>query len=291
MEKVHKIIIGLLAATLCLVLILGFSTYNRLETQISNLEARILSLYSQLSNISYNMSSIKSDIQSAIEEEASIISSYSAVQSGLDENYCRDITFTVSPKQYTEETTAKLYIGGREYAMAKNGAVFSVTAALPVNEIYKSYSVAFETDGIVSVQKVQDYLSYNIENSYFHASYSGASSMTKNSITVNGRIWVYSDGENIPNGVRVYIADENGSVVWEKSGTEVIKEDFFELNKTFENAKFLYFNCEYTNADGFRFEECFYVMSIDGENGEIAVVDSPTVYYPNGTKLEWVYFD
>ncbi len=290
MEKAHKIIIGLLVVTLCAVLIFGFSVYSKLSERIDGLYSQISSLRSQVNDVSYKVSSIKDDIQDAIEEESSIISSYSAVQGNMDESYCRDITFTVSPKQYTESTTATLYVGGREILMQKNGAMFSVTASFPVNEIYKSYSFAFETDGIVTMQKVDDFLDCDVGHPYFGAYYTGSYSVTKNSINVNNSISIYNDSpESAPSSARVYIADENGNVLWEKDCTGVVKEAEIEVNKTFKNAKFLYFYSEYTNKYGLRFEECFFLMSGDGENGEF--LSAPTVYYPDGTKLEWVYFE
>lgn len=288
MEKAHKIIISLLAVTLCAVLVFGFSVYSKLSEQINSLYFQISSLKSQISDVSYNVSSIKDDIRDAIEEEESIISSYSAVQGNMDESYCRDITFTVSPKQYTESTTATLYVGGREIPMQKNGAVFSATASFPVNEIYESYSFAFETDGVVTVQKVEDFLDCDVGYPYFAADYIGSYSVTKNSITVDSGIIVHKDSsESALSSARVYIADENGNVLWEKDCTDVEKEAEIEVNKTFKNAKFLYFYSEYTNKYGLRFKECFFLMSVDGENGEF--LSEPTVYYPDGTKMEWVY--
>lgn len=134
------------ATLLLLIVIGGFLAYLRLQlSQISN---QLSYMKDTLAVTQGEMGGLKSDIQAMLEEESSLIESYSIEVSSMDfAQGSYDVNISIVPKEYTDTMTISVYFGTREFYLEKDNFTYRGTAHLLLEEEYSGNVTVLFTDG------------------------------------------------------------------------------------------------------------------------------------------------
>ena len=136
----NAIIIILLAALIAGAVLLN-NRIKKLETQLSYTT-------DNTSVILSDVQTMQADIQSTLEEEASLISDWNISLEGAD---FTDLTYKVSieviPKEYTDNTTTSVFFGTKEVPLELDGIKYTGEATLPLSEDYAGNVTVLFVDG------------------------------------------------------------------------------------------------------------------------------------------------
>lgn len=136
----NAIIIILLAALIAGAVLLN-NRIRKLETQLSYTS-------DNTSVILSDVQTMQADIQSTLEEEASLISDWNI---SLETADFKDMTYTVSievvPKEYTDSTTTSVFFGTKEVPLELDGIKYTGEATLPLDQDYAGNVTFLFVDG------------------------------------------------------------------------------------------------------------------------------------------------
>lgn len=136
MNKKKAAIIGAGVLTLALIggVVAGFVMITRHMQEITN---QLVYLQDTSDIIQSDLGGLQSDIKKTLEEENSMVESYSI--DVLETNFAADsytVKVEVIPKEYTDQTKASVFFGTKEYPLSLNGYTYQGTMVLSTKESY-----------------------------------------------------------------------------------------------------------------------------------------------------------
>jgi hypothetical protein len=160
----NKTVITLLSLLLFAVVIFGVlitcGLYSGINDIIYAVNNGISSASRQLLNNESNLSGIVSDIKNNIEKEASIISGYTITYGKPDGGTLMgDITVTTLPKEYSENTSAQLFLNNESVNMVRDGNSFKCTHSVKITGTYTA-SITFSNGGINKTELLPETVDY-----------------------------------------------------------------------------------------------------------------------------------
>lgn len=146
------------------VIIIGLLLWQLVTTRMrmDQLDNQLTYLMDTNSTIQGAVSSLQSNIQSTLDEEASIISDYSIETTNVDFAFgTYDVTVHVKPKEYTDNTQAVVYFGTNEYWLEMADNEFSGSMTLNLSDSYDgNVSFLFINGEKKSTEVLKDYVDY-----------------------------------------------------------------------------------------------------------------------------------
>ena len=163
-EKLRKkriifIVSGLLALSIVVGVVTGVIMLVRQMNAITN---QLVYLQDTTDIIQSDLGSLQFDIQKTLEEENSMVESYSI--DVTDSNFAANsytVTVTVIPKEYTDQTKAKVFFGTKEYPLILNGYTYQGTITLPTTESYDgNVTFLFQNGEKKSTEVLKNYVGF-----------------------------------------------------------------------------------------------------------------------------------
>ena len=152
MERFKKTLSPILLVLLCVVSILSFLRIGDLESRVIYMNHTLDLLQNEQMNLSADL---RGQIQSALEEEASILAAYSYKVGDFDpQTLTAPVYLSITPKYQQEDTTVQLQINDVRIDMNRNGASYEATVDLALNETLRFPVVVITSDGAQSVQEL-----------------------------------------------------------------------------------------------------------------------------------------
>lgn len=141
-------------------ILIALQLYN--SYKISNLQMDIEHLRQRqdqrLSELTNRVENIKGSIQAAIEEEASLLSSYALTYGETNwESYQRALDVSVFPKSFSENTSASFILDGISYPLTQGYGGFSATVWIPLFSKVENCHLLLERDSLQQVEKLNLY--------------------------------------------------------------------------------------------------------------------------------------
>lgn len=113
-----------------------------------------------MSNISNNVSNIYATIDSKLEQQASLLTAEAWEYGNADyDAKTVELLCTITPREYTEETEAVIFIGDTAYAMTRRGADFTAAVDIPLCAGTNSCKVVFRDGNSCRTEALDWYLS------------------------------------------------------------------------------------------------------------------------------------
>lgn len=140
-RNIFNIIIVMLLIALCAGAVLLNNKIQKIENQLSYTA-------DNTSVILSDVETMQSDIETTLEEEASLISDWKITLKSADfsaKTYTVDIS--VVPKEYTSDTVTSVYFGTDEIPLTLDGIKFTGEATLPLSESYAGNVTFLFVDG------------------------------------------------------------------------------------------------------------------------------------------------
>lgn len=149
----------------CNLVIIGLLLWQLVTTRMrmEQLDNQLTYLMDTNSTIQGEVSSLQSNIQSTLDEEASIISDYSIETTNVDFAFgTYDVTVHVRPKEYTDNTQAVVYFGTNEYWLQMADNEFTGSMTLNLSDSYDgNVSFLFINGEKKSTEVLKDYEDYS----------------------------------------------------------------------------------------------------------------------------------
>jgi|GEM_PF-2831808 len=147
----HKTVIVLLSTILASIIILGVVVISLFNQNMSELKNTILNneanLSSQMNNVNAQVKSMTYDIQTMLDKQDSLIAGYTISYSKPNAQTLKcDVSVTVTPKTYSEDTTADLYIGKNKVPMTRSGNAYSALLSVSLADTSEA-SITFHQGG------------------------------------------------------------------------------------------------------------------------------------------------
>lgn len=119
-----------------------------LNNRIKKLETQLSYTTDNTAVILSDVQTMQADIQSTLEEEASLISNWNISLESAD---FADMTYKVSvevvPKEYTDSTTTSVFFGTKEVPLELDGIKYTGEATLPLSQDYAGNVTVLFVDG------------------------------------------------------------------------------------------------------------------------------------------------
>lgn len=151
---------------------------------IGSLKSRITNLNDQISGLQTSQSSlansIYTNVESLLKKQGSIIDSYDFSIGDVDKDgYKVPVTFSVTPKVSSADTTAALILSGESIAMVRTGTTYEATGNISIFESL-SAAIVLSDGGVDRTEKLGDFgmLKDKFIPSYF-LSFDGTSGYSK----------------------------------------------------------------------------------------------------------------
>lgn len=191
--------------------------------RMNDLEDSINSRFQQYGNIESNLrgdiSQIYSRVDAMLKKQASILDSYDLVLGELNpDSLTVPVTFTITPKEYSDKLTASLQINDKSFDMQRNGTTFSVAANASIFGDFK-LKINLSESGITKTETIEEY--YGLQSKYLleiFGGFGGESSASSTNYQYHGEINIDIKTSQANEPVKVNIITEvNGKILSEKS--------------------------------------------------------------------------
>lgn len=136
-EKIKAKMPGIILAFLLILVIIIIGACVQLHNKLEELGNQLIYLQDTNSILNEEIFSLQTNIQSALEEEASLIESYTVEVLGMDfEKGTYQVKVSVVPKEYSDNTRTSVFFGVKEFLLVLNRYSFEGTIELPFSEAY-----------------------------------------------------------------------------------------------------------------------------------------------------------
>ena len=157
-----KIVSGLLLilviAAISLLAFMG-KTVGSLRTKLDEMTAQLLYLQDTTNVIQSNLGSMETNLEAAMEEEASLIEDYLIQVKDWDFSkgtYTVDIM--ILPKEYTDATQTSVYFGTKGYLLELQGYLYKGSVTLSMDSNYDGNVTVLFTNGNKNATEVLHHL-------------------------------------------------------------------------------------------------------------------------------------
>lgn len=159
----RKKIVAIAATVVSLLLVIGLVIgIVMLTKQMNAITNQLVYLQDTTDIIQSDLGGLQFDIQKTLEEENSMVESYSidVIDSDFATNSYR-VSVSVIPKEYTDQTKAKVFFGTKEYPLVLNGYTYQGTITLPTTESYDgNVTFLFQNGEKKSTEVLKNYVGF-----------------------------------------------------------------------------------------------------------------------------------
>lgn len=160
--------ITLIISVLCLILC-GLTYLNTLSLadQIYSMQTKLNSLNDSLNSLNRSMGSITTDVRNSLNESASILAKTNYNVGEINsKNNTVEVKFNITPKEYKENSTAKIYINNVPYDMAYSNGDFVYTYTGPIETDINPDKIEILSNGVSYSESLEN-LSINTKEMFF----------------------------------------------------------------------------------------------------------------------------
>ena len=124
-EKIKTKMPGIILAFLLIVVILVIAGCIRLQNKLEELGNQLMYLQDTNSILNQEVLNLQTNIESALEEEASLIENYAVEVLGINlEKGTYEVKVSVVPKEYSDRTRTSVFFGVNEFPLTLNRYTF-----------------------------------------------------------------------------------------------------------------------------------------------------------------------
>jgi hypothetical protein len=206
-RKIYSVIIFI---ALVVIIVLLYVRITEISNQMAYLQDTNNVILSQVDNL-------QSNFKKTLEEENSLIESYSVEVIGM--NFAAgtyEASVSVIPKEYTDETKVSMYFGTLECALTRNGYTYNGTVTLPLNNTYDGNLTVLLANGKKKSTEIFD----DYEGLYTHLDQVLEGSLSKDPTYNDGKLSLNTECTYVLDGVESY-EFESLELVFEMDGDEV----------------------------------------------------------------------
>ena len=184
--------ITLIISILCLILCgLTYLKTLSLTDQIYSMQVKLNSLNDSLRSLNSSMGSITTDVRNSLNESASILTKTNYDMGEINsENNTVEVKFSITPKEYKEGSTAKIYINNAPYDMTYSNGDFVYTYTGPIETDINPDKIEILSNGISYSESLEN-LSINTKEMFFPYIYADFN-YSKSDVT-NGKLNLEGD--------------------------------------------------------------------------------------------------
>jgi hypothetical protein len=168
-----------------------------MHTKLEEVGNQLSYLQDNTDIIMTDLHNMETNIETALEESASLIEEYSITVTDCDFSAgTYDVAISVIPKEYTETTETSIYFGTQEYPLTLQGFTFCGTATLPMDQAYDgNVTVLFTDGGRRSTEVLQSYTGFqtSLEN-VLYGSIANMPTYREGTLTVRDNAVVFLEG-------------------------------------------------------------------------------------------------
>jgi hypothetical protein len=168
-----------------------------MHTKLEEVGNQLSYLQDNTDIIMTDLHNMETNIETALEESASLIEEYSIIVTDCDFSAgTYDVAISVIPKEYTETTETSIYFGTQEYPLTLQGFTFYGTATLPMDQSYdENVTVLFTDGGRRSTEVLQSYTGFqtSLEN-VLYGSIANMPTYQDGTLTVRDNAVVFLEG-------------------------------------------------------------------------------------------------
>jgi hypothetical protein len=168
-----------------------------MHTKLEEVGNQLSYLQDNTDIIMTDLHNMETNIETALEESASLIEEYSITVTDCDFSAgTYDVAISVIPKEYTETTETSIYFGTQEYPLTLQGFTFCGTATLPMDQSYDgNVTVLFTDGGRRSTEVIQSYTGFqtSLEN-VLYGSIANMPTYREGTLTVRDNAVVFLEG-------------------------------------------------------------------------------------------------
>ncbi len=185
--------ITLIISVLCLILCgLTYLKTLSLADQIYSMQTRLNALNDNLNSVSGNIGSISTDVRNSLNESASILAKTDYDMGKINtENNTVEVNFNITPKEYKEGSTAKIYINNVPYDMTYSNGNFVYTYTGSVEKDITPNKIEILSNGVSYFESLEN-LSINAKETFFPYIYAdfnySKSDVANGKLTLDGDI-------------------------------------------------------------------------------------------------------
>ncbi len=289
-----KTVIALLSAILAAIIIFGIilvSVFNQNFAELKNNTLNSNSTFlSQIGNVGAQMDSMTSNIQTMLDEQESLIAGYSIAYNDPNAQTLKcDVSVTVTPKEYSADTTAVLYIGDKKVPMTQSGNAYATSLSVSLFEVSEA-SVTFQQGGISNTEVLSEIISAgSVLQNNLTAEPMIDCYLDNNTLLINGVIEMSlnTDSRDTVKSARFYAIKE-GKEVWAEDmanpkelENEIPYTISIPFNKRFPNVEYedaISIYAEVVGNSGFTYRKTIYGSK---------ETDADGVYDANGKLIEF----
>lgn len=158
-KRIVAVVTALLGAALILGIGVGFAMTVKQMQEITN---QLVYLQDTSDIIQSDLGSLQSDIKKTLEEENSMVESYSI--DVVETNFAAEsytVKVDVIPKEYTDQTKASVFFGTKEYPLTLNGYTYQGTMVLSTRESYDgNITFLFQNGEKKSTEVLKNYVGF-----------------------------------------------------------------------------------------------------------------------------------
>jgi hypothetical protein len=168
-----------------------------MHTKLEEVGNQLSYLQDNTDIIMTDLHNMETNIETALEESASLIEEYSITVTDCDFSAgTYDVAISVIPKEYTETTETSVYFGTQEYPLTLQGFTFCGSATLPMDQAYDgNVTVLFTDGGRRSTEVLQSYTGFqtSLEN-VLYGSIANMPTYREGTLTVRDNAVVFLEG-------------------------------------------------------------------------------------------------
>lgn len=136
-ENIKTKMPGILLAFLLIVVIMVVGAFIQVHNKLEELGNQLMYLQDTNSILNEQIFSLQTNIEAALEEESSLIESYSVKVLNLDlEKETYQVNVSVVPKEYSNSTRTSVFFGVNEFPLVLNRYTFEGMIELPFSDVY-----------------------------------------------------------------------------------------------------------------------------------------------------------
>jgi hypothetical protein len=168
-----------------------------MHTKLEEVGNQLSYLQDNTDIIMTDLHNMETNIETALEESASLIEEYSIIVTDCDFSAgTYDVAISLIPKEYTETTETSIYFGTQEYPLTLQGFTFCGNATLPMDQSYDgNVTVLFTDGGRRSTEVLQSYTGFqtSLEN-VLYGSIANMPTYQDGTLTVRDNAVVFLEG-------------------------------------------------------------------------------------------------
>jgi len=283
----QKNVIVLLSIILASIIIVGIILVSVFNQNISELKNIILNnesaLFGQIGNVGAQVSSMTDNIQTMLDKQESPIAGYQISYSNPNaQTLMCDVSVTVTPKEYSEDTTAALYIGENKVPMTRSGNAYVVSKTIPLTEVSEA-SVTFEQNGTNKTEILPEIIDGGglLRSSLYTELYEDSVFLNE-AVSMSGTLKVSfhpMPGEGVSSARLVAL--EKGKEIWSEDIADTVQteqEILFNHKFSTANEEDILIYAEVVGTSGFTYRSTLFSFADTNADG---------VYDANGDLIEF----